>query len=577
MNNLYLVICMVALAWAFPATGNTLNVPAQYPTIQAGIDAATHGDTVLVAAGAYTENLVWQNKSLALIGAGADVTTVDGGGTGRCLTMQNVPSTARVEGFTFTGGTGAFVDGQCRGGGLYLEDSSPRLTANTITGNSALAYMGFGGGLCLERSSATLVNNSITGNSAIYCGGGLGIRNSSPHLTNNTITYNSASGGGGVYIWLSSPTLTDNTIMDNSSDWAGGGLLLYESSPTLTNNTITGNSTGNRGGGLSLNWYSCPTLIGNTITGNSSQCYGGGLFSAYYSSARLTGNTITGNSATVCGGGLFLERSDPTVTNNTISDNSASSGGGVYLAYSSPTMTNNTIVWNPGGGLDNNTVYPGTPVITNCILWGNGGCDLYNACATYSDIGTGQLTGEGNISAHPMFVDAIAGDYHLQDASPCIDAGSNSAPALPDTDKDGNPRIVGAAVDMGAYECQGPKVSAVAIDIKPGSYPNAINLGSHGLIPVAILSSDQFDATTVDPETVELAGAGVAVRGKSNKYMAHKEDVNADGLVDLVVQVATENLDPESLQDGFAILTGKMFDGLPIEGKDQITIVPPEK
>jgi hypothetical protein len=117
----------------------------------------------------------------------------------------------------------------------------------------------------------------------------------------------------------------------------------------------------------------------------------------------------------------------------------------------------------------------------------------------------------------------------------------------------------------------------VDIDIKPGSYPNAINLRSHGLVPVAILSSEQFDATTVDPETVELAGSGVAMRGKSKRYMAHKEDVNGDGLVDLVLQVATENLDPELFQDGYAILTGATFGGRDIEGKDEITLVPPKK
>jgi len=114
----------------------------------------------------------------------------------------------------------------------------------------------------------------------------------------------------------------------------------------------------------------------------------------------------------------------------------------------------------------------------------------------------------------------------------------------------------------------------VEIDIKPGSYPNAINLGSRGLIPVAILSSDDFDATNVDPDTVELAGAGVDVRGKSNKYMAHEEDVNGDGLVDLVVQVATENLNPDSFQNGYAVLTGSTYDGQEIEGSDEITIVP---
>jgi hypothetical protein len=116
----------------------------------------------------------------------------------------------------------------------------------------------------------------------------------------------------------------------------------------------------------------------------------------------------------------------------------------------------------------------------------------------------------------------------------------------------------------------------VKIDIKPGSYPNAINLGSYGLVPVAILSDEEFDAANVEPETVELAGADVAVRGKSNKFMAHQEDVDGDGLLDLVVQVATANFDPDSLQDGYAILTGKTYDGQAIEGSDEITIVPAE-
>ncbi|MHC4401047.1 MAG: hypothetical protein ACYTG0_15330 [Planctomycetota bacterium] len=114
------------------------------------------------------------------------------------------------------------------------------------------------------------------------------------------------------------------------------------------------------------------------------------------------------------------------------------------------------------------------------------------------------------------------------------------------------------------------------IDIKPGSYPNSINLGSNGVVPVAILSSPAFDATTVDPETVELSGAGVAMRGKGNKYLAHEEDVNGDGLTDLVCQVETENLDPGQFQDGYAVLTGLTFLGEEIEGVDEIEIVPPQ-
>ena len=114
----------------------------------------------------------------------------------------------------------------------------------------------------------------------------------------------------------------------------------------------------------------------------------------------------------------------------------------------------------------------------------------------------------------------------------------------------------------------------VDIDVKPGSDTNSINLGSNGVIPVAILSSSTFDATQVHPDTVELGGAGVAVRGKGNKSMAHAVDVNADGLIDLVAQVETENLDESSFQDGFIILTGETYGGIKIQGSDVLTIVP---
>jgi len=119
----------------------------------------------------------------------------------------------------------------------------------------------------------------------------------------------------------------------------------------------------------------------------------------------------------------------------------------------------------------------------------------------------------------------------------------------------------------------------IQIDIKPGSYPNSINLGSNGVVPVAILSSETFDATAVDPNTVELAGEGVAVRGKGSKYLAGEEDVDGDGLMDLVVKVETENLDPDAFQDGGAFLqildTSDPENPIVVyEGWDEITIVP---
>ena len=74
-----------------------------------------------------------------------------------------------------------------------------------------------------------------------------------------------------------------------------------------------------------------------------------------------------------------------------------------------------------------------------------------------------------------------------------------------------------------------------------------------------------------------VGGASVAVRGKAKRSMALEENVNGDGLPDLVCQVETENLDPGVLQTGYAVLIGKTYRGQPIQGKDKTTIVPPEK
>lgn len=120
-----------------------------------------------------------------------------------------------------------------------------------------------------------------------------------------------------------------------------------------------------------------------------------------------------------------------------------------------------------------------------------------------------------------------------------------------------------------------PTPMEVEIDIKPGSDPNPINQGSNGLVPVAIFSSPEFDATTVDPTSVSLAGASVAVRGKG-KSMTHEEDVNGDGLVDLVVQVETQGFDDLGA-GGTVELTGTTFGGEDIVGYDEVVIVPPDQ
>lgn len=129
-----------------------------------------------------------------------------------------------------------------------------------------------------------------------------------------------------------------------------------------------------------------------------------------------------------------------------------------------------------------------------------------------------------------------------------------------------------ASNNVGSYSVTFLDQLTVNIDIKPGSFPNSINLSSAGVIPVAILSSDTFDATTVDPDTVTLAGASVKLVGKGERALAHAEDVNWDGLLDLVCQVVTEQvlLEPG---ESIAVLEATTFDGVNIRGEDTVNIV----
>ncbi|MBI4266299.1 MAG: hypothetical protein HY657_18145 [Acidobacteria bacterium] len=130
-----------------------------------------------------------------------------------------------------------------------------------------------------------------------------------------------------------------------------------------------------------------------------------------------------------------------------------------------------------------------------------------------------------------------------------------------------------AASDEGIYvlNCPGDR-GTVAIDIKPGSFPNSINLRKNGTVAVAIFSRPGFDATTVDPETVTLAGAPVAQK-RNGTLMAGTEDVDGDGRDDLVVHFDTGALNLVS-GDTVAVLEGRTFSGLPVLGADSVRLLP---
>ncbi|MGA1790445.1 MAG: hypothetical protein ACMUIM_03085 [bacterium] len=116
------------------------------------------------------------------------------------------------------------------------------------------------------------------------------------------------------------------------------------------------------------------------------------------------------------------------------------------------------------------------------------------------------------------------------------------------------------------------------IDIKPGSYPNSINLKSNGVLPVAILTTDAFDALRVDPNTVTLGDLDAG--GTSLPVKSGEEDVDDDGDTDLILHfsvpelVAEKALNKNSTE---AVLTGETFESIPIRGRDSVRIVPPAK
>ena len=401
-------------------------------TVWAGTGAAKAGDEVWVAAGTYVE-CVLLTSGAALYGgfAGhetdlaqrdwrANATILDGNARGSVVTLPSGASSAtRIDGFIIRNGKAE------NGGGIRCGDnSSPTISNNTITNNNA--YPGYGGGIYCSYRFPTITSNTITGNSAYYGGGGVYCSNSSPTIANNTITDNSTYSGG-------SPS-------------RGGGVGCSGGSPTIINNTITSNRSYEKGGGISC-YYSSATITHNTITGNSAYGIygGGGGIRCEGASPTIANNKITGNSASRDGGGISCSGS-ATMANNTIAGNNALSGGGLYCS-GSPTITNTIVAFN-SSGID---VYSGSgsvaPVLRYNCVHGNTGHD-------YS--GVTDPTGiDGNISADPRLAHTSYGNAHIQPDSPCKDAGDDTQVQADGRDIDGQARIQGAHVDIGADESDG--------------------------------------------------------------------------------------------------------------------------
>lgn len=342
------------------AAQSTIKVPDDQPTIQAAIQVAVNGDTVLVSPGTYPEQIDFLGKAIVVKSSGgATKTIIDSQDQS---TWPDSPSNAVVR---FKNGEGA---------GSVLQGF-------TVTGLSSVGGSGF--------------------TAPVFCDAG-----AQPSIRFCIVSNNKNGHAGGVW---GDPSLSDCLILNNTtrngSD--GGGV---HGAPTIVRCVISGNQAISGNGGGVFATAPCD-IKGSAIVHNqagSNGRRGGGVFGA----ARISDCLLFENSAS-----YFTQASD---------QGSAVDGA---ISIVSSTVVYNTIIdptqGQNGGGITN------TPVISNCILWGNNeneiGISAVVPTVTFCDV-LGGYAGTGNLNLDPLFVDVAVDDYKLQPVSPCIDAGDPSHP-----------------------------------------------------------------------------------------------------------------------------------------------------
>ena len=288
---------------------DTLRVPSGHSSIQQAINASTDGDIILVAPGTYLENINFKGKNILVTSHFFLIddldyiksTIIDGGNpdnpdSASCVSFHlGEDSSAVIQGFTITGGTGTkWVDPNNPGftwrggGGVFTFMSSPTIKKNII------------------------INNNVTNTSGVdgAQGGGTLSYNGNPQILNNIIMLNEARYGAGIVIDYSGGVIKNNIIYKNSGgqDYGGGGFwsIGNGSSPIIVeNNHIVENSVSGSGtyggkGGAMFIWMGNVIVRNNIIWGNTQSSggpiaqIGGGTANVTYSNVE-DGFTGTGN------------------------------------------------------------------------------------------------------------------------------------------------------------------------------------------------------------------------------------------------------------------------------------------
>jgi hypothetical protein len=472
----------------------TIHIPVDQPTIQAGINAANNGDTVLVAPGTYYENIDFKGKGITVTSsAGAATTLIDGGSKGPAVSFRTTePRTAVLSNLTIQhGGTfeGYTTQPIYASGGIVVSNSSPTILNNVITLNNCWDIEVTSAAPLIQGNEISSTEDpkgqcSFGGGSAIYIGGNLNYGSGSAvsaFIVGNTLENNVESGledaggngGAGITIWGGSPVIENNVIRNNSSPGGSGGAINIQdggdTGTVIVQNLIYGNQAGCGGGAIAFNTgYVSPPgfdvlVANNTIVNNTGQATGGysecASISQFYPSPDSYGE------------GRFTA----VFVNNIVS------GSTSYPAINC-------------GWFETPTEWQ-QPIFDHNILVNAGGAFFGSFCIDVS-------AKYGNLTADPRFANAATNDFRLTSGSPAIDSGNNSVlqsiAQLTGTplskDFANNTRVQDATgkgyptIDMGAYEFGGAvDASPTTIVLTSSSYFG--NAGSNYALTATFSSS----------------------------------------------------------------------------------------
>lgn len=489
----------IALATSgLAGAGTIIDVPADQPTIQAGIDAASNGDRVRVAPGTYHEIIDFLGKFITVHSSdGAAVTIIDAStvpdpGTGVPVVRFSGGEgpDALLQGFTITGGTGdTFIFGPSTviGGGIVMSNASPTINECIITANTAE----FGAGVFVDTGFPTFTDCTFSGNDADLSGDAI---------------------GGGLYLFLGGGTITDCEFISNTAEENSAAIHIDRttSEVRIAGSTFTGNtSPGTDGGcivadvngGLVIDECGFEnnsiqhgeggairledgdlTVVNSVFAGNRVNQVGGfgGALHLSGDTALIANCLFHTNGAQVQGGAILADNIDIDIVNCTFAENDSKDGSAVFIRRDSGSsaMLTNTIAWGNFGALDQigTTFSGGRLTVDHSIVQGGWAG-----------------AGSGNSAADPLFADPSGGDYAILPGSPAIDAGDTPAAAAVLTtavDIGGAARLVddpasadtgvailGATIDLGAFEAQPTAAPACLADLNDDGLLDLADIG----------------------------------------------------------------------------------------------------